>query len=119
MPSGILYGHRVSIGNYDQCIGTTIPLKHLGTFNGQYCLAHVYLSNITQNARRQDDNSDEEEDVEEPSPSLTIGVCIPAKCNPSETSELLTKLFNGGAVNLTNCSTKDLPPFRTIDWVAM
>lgn len=54
LPSGILSGHIMELGNYDQCLAVRKELEPNNTFEGQFCVSYVTAqvnkSNIPEDA---------------------------------------------------------------------
>ncbi|XP_055914238.1 nose resistant to fluoxetine protein 6-like [Eupeodes corollae] len=131
-PPGVLYGHLTDLGNYDQCVRTSVVLKE-GTevTNGQYCFASFpilpavpYPKESLDIARDVLVNPRLDIDL---SKILTIklGICIPDVCD----AKLITKIFQkavanvmGGyltGVQISKCSVAKKPDFEAFDIFAI
>ncbi|KAH8360230.1 hypothetical protein KR093_011437 [Drosophila rubida] len=97
IPSGILYGNLIDMGNYDECIKinkATADNNH--AIRGKYCFATISLR-----------------------VSLKIAVCFPATCSADMMDTFISRIANGLLnVNITKnivsedtCKTAEREPF--------
>ncbi|XP_055910867.1 nose resistant to fluoxetine protein 6-like, partial [Eupeodes corollae] len=131
-PSGIISGHLTDLGNYDQCIKTSVVLipSH-GITNGQYCFASFpLLSPANMNSDQSNASSTAKDlkivsDAVQMSITMRLGVCIPDTCSPELVNKILKKamsnVLNGrlSSATLSNCSVARKPDFRAIDIIAI
>lgn len=129
-PSGLLYGHLRDLGNYDQCVKTSVELNQtFGITNGKYCFATFPLTSPIQLSEK--DESFLRESPIEPKNDLgipvnvKIAVCIPEVCSP----QLITTIFqqisenvlNGtfSGVKVSSCQIHRKPDFQSVDIFAI
>ncbi|XP_054728349.1 nose resistant to fluoxetine protein 6-like [Anastrepha obliqua] len=106
-PSGILYGHRMEMGNFEECLDINSPLI------GKYCQANIPFNSAAIGLSVQ----------------LQLGVCIPNRCSPNDfdllLKEALENSYNFSFNATTNlliastCSTGELVELEPLDWVAI
>lgn len=106
-PSGIIYGHRMEMGSFQECLDIHTP------FNGKYCQAQIPSGTTTIDV----------------SVEIQLGICIPSKCNSEEFDVLLKEfLVNSYNLNLnastnlviaSTCTTGEHVEFQPLDWAAM
>ncbi|XP_017110942.1 nose resistant to fluoxetine protein 6 [Drosophila elegans] len=104
LPSGILYGNLIDLGNFDECLGIEHSVTTSHSVQGKYCLARIALAPSIS-----------------PLLSLKTAVCFPASCSAAHMDTMLRKLFQ----NLLNlelnpevplvrddtCKTADREPY--------
>ncbi|XP_055844708.1 nose resistant to fluoxetine protein 6-like [Episyrphus balteatus] len=129
-PSGLLYGHLRDLGNYDQCVKTSVELnEELGIATGKYCMATFPLTSPI-NVSESDLSLLRETPLEEKIDArslikLRIGVCIPEICSP----QIITAIFQGITENVLNgtlsgvkvsgCSVAKKPNYKAVDIFAI
>lgn len=129
-PSGILYGHLRDLGNYDQCVKTSVEFEDpLGSANGKYCIATLPLGSPVK-LTKFDSSMLQASPLESrigarSSMKLKIAVCIPDICSP----ELITTVFqkisenvlNGtfAGVKVSGCRATKKPDFDAVDIFAI
>ncbi|XP_017055197.1 nose resistant to fluoxetine protein 6 [Drosophila ficusphila] len=92
LPSGILTGNLIDLGNYDECMGVDHAVTTSHSIRGKYCLARFRLAPSIS-----------------PYLSLLPAVCFPSSCSTSHMDTLLRKLFQ----NLLNITLDpDVPLVR-------
>ncbi|XP_055913662.1 nose resistant to fluoxetine protein 6-like [Eupeodes corollae] len=126
-PSGILYGNVYDIGNFDQCVRTSVKFSELpdNPVNGQFCFARVPLKNLEdQPERRIPVFSDVPITGSRASLSeleLSIGICVPDSCS----AEFLTDVLKEGlghaglqealsGISVHWCTDGKPPPYKAI-----
>lgn len=70
LPSGLLYGNVIGLGNYDECLGINKELSN-SKIKGKYCLAKFSLLVDTR-----------------------IAVCFPISCSAAHMDTFLGQLLN-------------------------
>ncbi|XP_030378336.1 nose resistant to fluoxetine protein 6 [Scaptodrosophila lebanonensis] len=110
LPSGLLYGHLVDMGNYESCL--------LGNTNSdtKYCLASIHFDMPLPSAALN-------------SLSLRIGTCIPALCSARLLNIWLNDYVNWlmeqrttqitTLVDESNCAVARKAPMTGLDWFAV
>ncbi|KAL3870700.1 hypothetical protein ACJMK2_038744 [Sinanodonta woodiana] len=68
-PSGILDGHTIWLGSYDECVDANV-LNNATQFRGQYCLADISMTGILPSLPGMP-------------PKITVGLCVPDTCQLS------------------------------------
>ncbi|XP_055845273.1 nose resistant to fluoxetine protein 6-like [Episyrphus balteatus] len=134
-PTGIMSGHLIDFGSYDQCVEiSTVLIPSHGVTNGKYCFAS--FPDLLKSLMNSDmDSKEEPSDVEEyqifgkafeKTFNLQIGICIPEICTPEFIIQILQKsmTFTGLSgllpeINISDCSVAKKPDFRTIDIIAI
>lgn len=118
IPSGYLYGNRIDMGNYDQCLGVARKVSESQHIKGKYCMMELPVAKwLGLNA-----------------PILSMiniktALCFPSSCSP-EFMETLMAVVLKGLLGVTNpsslffinqesCKTKDDPPLSTPAIVTM
>ncbi|XP_055913297.1 nose resistant to fluoxetine protein 6-like [Eupeodes corollae] len=129
LPSGILHGNLYTVGNFDQCVQTSVTLtESSGLVEGQYCFLRVPLKN-------QKPQNDEmpifldapilEGRASLSSAKINIGICIPNSCSPEVVTPIfetaVRKAFNGAlsGVSVLKCTNGKIPPLKTINIVGI
>lgn len=104
-PSGVLYGHLRDLGNFDQCVKTSVELNEtLGVTNGKYCMATLPLASSSIKVSEHDlsllreSSLDDQIDVRSSVLKLQFAVCIPEICSP----QLITAVFQSISQNILN-----------------
>ncbi|XP_055842817.1 nose resistant to fluoxetine protein 6-like [Episyrphus balteatus] len=118
LPSGIESGNEYDLGNYDQCIRTSVTFnKPIGLVNSQYCFVTIQLEK----------KSPPVYDIHwwNLDPILNTGICIPESCSP----QLLTSIFKesvrgefDGAlseISVGLCSNGKIPPLTTMNIIGL
>uniref|UniRef100_A0A0A1WY94 Nose resistant to fluoxetine protein 6 n=1 Tax=Zeugodacus cucurbitae TaxID=28588 RepID=A0A0A1WY94_ZEUCU len=106
-PSGILYGHRMEMGNFDECLDINSPLL------GKYCQASIPVETTAFGLNAE----------------IQLGICFPNKCSTEDFDKLL-KYFLSDSYKLnfnvttklliaSTCSTRELVELEPLDWVAI
>ncbi|XP_055913781.1 nose resistant to fluoxetine protein 6-like [Eupeodes corollae] len=129
-PSGILYGHLRDLGNYDQCVKTSVELNEtIGIATGKYCTASFPLTSPT--TFSENDLSLLRENPLDEKISLRnvirikIGVCIPDTCSPVLITQIfqrvLANVLNGtlSEVTVSGCSVNKTPEYEALDIFAI
>ncbi|XP_033748135.1 nose resistant to fluoxetine protein 6-like [Pecten maximus] len=81
IPSGILQGHWLWFGSYDECKGVESPELPSGRhISGQYCLAST-LNNIKALGYK----------------PIMLGTCVPSSCSDSDVRGLIRSLIDDGS----------------------
>ncbi|XP_060083819.1 nose resistant to fluoxetine protein 6-like [Ylistrum balloti] len=81
VPSGILQGHYLWFGNYDECKAVESPIQPNGhKFTGQYCLTTT-LQYISAFGSR----------------PLLFGTCVPSSCSENDVKALVQSLIDNGS----------------------
>lgn len=106
-PSGILYGHRMDMGNFDECLGIRSPLL------GKYCQANVPFETTAFGLNTE----------------IQLGICFPNKCSTDDFDKLLKefladsyKLSFNATTNLLivpTCLTREHVKLEPLDWITM
>ncbi|XP_073995610.1 nose resistant to fluoxetine protein 6-like isoform X2 [Rhodnius prolixus] len=131
--SGLLNGHFVNLGHYDECVRINAPLDHNYTMYGQHCLVDLQIS-LPPNVTLEIDG------VKQPislllgsnTLTLTMGQCFPSDC-PAYLIEHLynTVLFpinffiNGTgyqvvtSVDAKDCHLYSRPNYTVAEWLVM
>ncbi|XP_017103756.2 nose resistant to fluoxetine protein 6 [Drosophila bipectinata] len=112
IPSGYLYGNRVDMGNYDQCLSVDRTVSESQNIKGKYCMMELPVAKwLGLNA-----------------PILSMiniktALCFPSSCSPEFMENLVALVLKGllGVsdpssmffINQESCKTKDDPPLST------
>ncbi|XP_055844711.1 nose resistant to fluoxetine protein 6-like isoform X2 [Episyrphus balteatus] len=133
LPSGILYGHFTDLGNYDQCVRTSVILKEGNQpTKGQYCFASFPILSLIQTTPKEDLKNVRDlslnsalGDALKSLLSIKLGICIPDSCD----AKLITSIFQKAAENvlggalaggaISNCSVAKKPDFEALDIFAI
>ncbi|XP_055912344.1 nose resistant to fluoxetine protein 6-like [Eupeodes corollae] len=118
LPSGIESGNEYDMGNYDQCVKTSVKLSGLSEeVNGQYCFATILLHT--------DQPPNHEIHWWNLDPSLSTGICAPDSCSP----QLLTSIFKEAVsgqfegvlsrIMVGRCSNGKIPPLTTLNIIGL
>ncbi|XP_030378183.1 nose resistant to fluoxetine protein 6-like [Scaptodrosophila lebanonensis] len=97
LPSGILYGNTMDLGNVDECIKINHAMGTNQQLMGKYCLAELPLISVI---------------------TVKTAVCFPASCTAAHMDTLLKQLLqrllniemSGQLVKDNNCMTAEVPP---------
>ncbi|XP_055915459.1 uncharacterized protein LOC129948476 [Eupeodes corollae] len=107
LPSGLASGNYYDVGEFDQCLRTSVSLNKIASggivVNGQYCFVSMDLPK-----------------------SVQTGICIPDTCSP----EFLTNIFKNASDKHVNgalseklsveyCTDGKIPPMTTIQISAL
>ncbi|EDV46714.1 nose resistant to fluoxetine protein 6 [Drosophila erecta] len=107
LPSGILYGNLIDLGNFDECLGIDHSVTSAHNVQGKYCLSKLQLA---------------------PSIStflaLKTAVCFPASCSAAHMDMMLRRLLQNllsielnpevPLVNEATCKTADRAPYDAL-----
>ncbi|XP_055913312.1 nose resistant to fluoxetine protein 6-like [Eupeodes corollae] len=116
LPPGILYGNTYDVGNYDQCIQTSVTLDESNeVVNGQHCFVKIPI---------REKNNQTVPAIKEL--SLKIGICVPKSCSPdfiqSIFNSTLKKVYDGklpSNVTVSLCKTSDPPTWKAINIIGV
>ncbi|EDW38986.1 GL13843 [Drosophila persimilis] len=105
IPSGLLYGNIVHLGNFDECIKISNEITSSHSINGKYCFLKLSIGSLPQNVALLTN-------------SLKIASCFPASCSAAIMDlfleQLVQKLFNSGSlsmnINEASCQTSESKP---------
>ena len=98
--SGILYGHTVFLGYYDECI----DLKYTAVGETKYCIYAMEMNSTFMHDFK--DKVCQAEDCPKPlnanaSTTIEIGVCYPSACTPNEFAIVLSNMDISFSTSLT------------------
>ncbi|KAH8280696.1 hypothetical protein KR054_000040, partial [Drosophila jambulina] len=107
VPSGILTGNLIDLGNYDECLRIDHAVTNGHSVKGKYCLARFALMpNVS------------------PILSLKTAVCLPASCSAAHMDTMLRRLFksilnlelssDAALVSEDKCHTAEKEPFDAL-----
>ncbi|XP_055915470.1 nose resistant to fluoxetine protein 6-like [Eupeodes corollae] len=135
IPSGVIMGNNYEIGNFDQCVRTSV---NLSDFNGggdvidaQYCFLEVPLKNpLAKKAEIPDWGAPpttlaESEYRLKYRNGLNIGICVPNSCSPSFLEHVFEKAANRVPYGLlldlsvSRCTEGRTPPLKAINIVGI
>ncbi|XP_016936646.3 nose resistant to fluoxetine protein 6 [Drosophila suzukii] len=104
LPSGILYGNLIDLGNFDECLGIDHFVNSSHSVQGQYCLARFPLAPSISSYL-----------------ALKTAVCFPASCSSAHMDSMLRGLFqnllgieldpNESLVRDNTCQTAEREPY--------
>jgi len=104
LPSGILYGNLIDLGNFDECLGIDHFVNSSHSVQGQYCLARFPLAPSISSYL-----------------ALKTAVCFPASCSSAHMDSMLRRLFqnllgieldpNESLVRDNTCQTAEREPY--------
>ncbi|XP_061391658.1 nose resistant to fluoxetine protein 6 [Musca vetustissima] len=93
LPMGLLAGHTISMGQYEECIEINRLFAAEEPLRGQYCLTKVPIKNwfkqIVQDNPRPRAISYKQKDPE----TFELGICVPASCSPAKSNEILRQVI--------------------------
>ncbi|EDW77538.2 uncharacterized protein Dwil_GK24554 [Drosophila willistoni] len=85
IPSGMISGNTIDLGNYDQCYKINLESEEDGNnLKGKYCLASLPFGKLI----------DSEESSFISSITIETAICFPASCSASNMDVVLRQLFN-------------------------
>lgn len=125
LPFGLLWGHSLSFGQYEECIAIKRKFTDTDTLKGKYCLAKVPIKGFFGKIKK--DNvariSYKYKDPE----YFELGICVPKSCSVAKSNELLKrvikKFYNqdikAQMVTESFCKADDPIELRGIDIFAM
>ncbi|XP_016976447.1 nose resistant to fluoxetine protein 6 [Drosophila rhopaloa] len=104
LPSGILYGNLIDLGNFDECLGIEHHVTPSQSVQGKYCLTRISIApSISEYV------------------SLKTAVCFPASCSAAHMDTMLRKLLQSllnlelnpddPLVREDRCKTADREPY--------
>ncbi|XP_002137010.2 nose resistant to fluoxetine protein 6-like isoform X2 [Drosophila pseudoobscura] len=106
IPSGLLYGNIVDLGNFDECIKISNEITSSHSINGKYCFLKLSIGSLPQNVALLTN-------------SLKIASCFPASCSAAIMDlfleQLMQQLFNSGSLSMNikeaSCQTSESKPW--------
>lgn len=106
VPTGILNGNMVDLGNYDECLGIDHVVASSHSVQGKYCFAKLTLSSLSEYW------------------SLNTGLCFPASCSAAHMDTMLRRLLQSilsielstdlALVDENSCQTAEKEPFDAL-----
>ncbi|XP_039496877.1 nose resistant to fluoxetine protein 6-like isoform X2 [Drosophila santomea] len=107
LPSGILYGNLVDLGNFDECLGIDHAETSTHSVQGKYCLSKLQVAPSFSAYL-----------------SLKTAVCFPASCSAAHMDTMLRRLLQNllnielnpevPVVNEGTCKTADREPYDAL-----
>ncbi|XP_055842820.1 nose resistant to fluoxetine protein 6-like [Episyrphus balteatus] len=129
-PSGILVGNVYDIGNFDQCVKTSVKFNKLpDNVNGQFCFAQIPLKNILGQSESIPVFNDGPVIQSRASLSeleLNIGICVPDSCSADFVTTVfkialaeygLQEAFSG--INVHWCTDGKPPPYKPVHYIGV
>ncbi|XP_075157399.1 nose resistant to fluoxetine protein 6 [Haematobia irritans] len=90
MPMGLLTGHTISMGNYEECIGLTRRFAADDHVRGQYCLARVPIKGFFDKINKDEPEVSRAISYKQKNPEIfELGVCVPSSCSPEKSNAIL------------------------------
>ncbi|XP_065918374.1 uncharacterized protein [Dysidea avara] len=104
---GMMYGHTVFLGYYDECI----DLKNTAVGETKYCIYAMEMNSTTLLDSK--DDICHSEDCPKPlnfnaSTSIEIGVCYPSACSPNEFATVLSRM------DISSTTSVTVDPFNNV-----
>ncbi|KAK9498833.1 hypothetical protein O3M35_003389 [Rhynocoris fuscipes] len=133
IPSGLLNGHFIDLGQYDECVKISAPLQHNYTVHGQHCLVDFVIT-------LPDNVTIEIDGVQSPISTLlgsnhltlTMGQCFPSDCPAHLIEYLYNSAFypinffiNGTGYNITtsvaasDCHLYARGDYTVAEWIVL
>lgn len=119
IPSGILWGHLVELGSFDEClqIEHIIDNQQNNAVFGQYCMTTLPLGHLLKEIFPQ------LSEVQ----TLKVGICIPRACEAVEANEIMSQTFtrllnvsiSSNLITQDKCTRSNKLILDTIDWIAI
>lgn len=114
-PSGILQGNRFELGSFPECFHIDRDGK---LYNTQYCIGHGFLYELQNNPLKSEKRVSYT--------SITLGVCLPAKCAVKYLESVVNKVIHNDLRNIVvkipeyKCQREEnVTGWKPIDSIAM
>lgn len=84
-----MWGHVISMGQFEECIAATRKVSDDHEIRGQYCLAKVPIKSFMAKINKRDEWSRAISYKRKDPEAFELGVCVPKSCSPEKTNEIL------------------------------
>lgn len=124
---GLLAGHTISMGQYEECIEINRQFTAEEAIRGQYCLTKIPIKNYYKKIEKDDAQSRAISYKYKDPENFELGICVPASCSPAKANVILKrvikKFYNqdvqGDLVSEKYCDIDEPITLRGIDIFAM
>ncbi|KAI8126611.1 hypothetical protein FF38_01059 [Lucilia cuprina] len=93
LPFGLMWGHTISMGQFEECIAATRMVSENHEIRGQYCLAKVPIKGFMSKLNKRDEWSRAISYKRKDPEAFELGVCVPKSCSPAKTNEILKEVI--------------------------
>jgi len=93
LPYGLLGGHTISMGVYEECIDAYKKFSEERELKGQYCLTRVPLLGFYDKLKKDEDNFARISYKYSQPEYFELGVCVPNSCSPTRTREVMKNVI--------------------------
>ncbi|XP_017487800.1 PREDICTED: nose resistant to fluoxetine protein 6, partial [Rhagoletis zephyria] len=128
LPVGLMWGHAVSFGAYEECLAASWEFSTDDVLRGQYCLARVPIKKYMDEIKPRQVRSPARISYKYSKPeAFELGVCIPSSCSAELGNKILTgvmnKYYDAGITSTMMqekyCKYEEPVKFRAIDIFAI
>ncbi|XP_005177891.1 O-acyltransferase like protein-like [Musca domestica] len=127
LPMGLLAGHTISMGQYEECIEINRQFAAEEAIRGQYCLTKIPIKNYYKKIEKDDAQSRAISYKYKDPENFELGICVPASCSPAKANVILKrvikKFYNqdvqGDLVSEKYCDIDEPITLRGIDIFAI
>lgn len=88
-----MWGHTISMGQFEECIAATRKISETEEIRGQYCLARVPIKNFMSKIVKRDEWSRAISYKKKDPEAFELGVCVPSSCSPEKTDAILKEVI--------------------------
>uniref|UniRef100_A0A1A9WB21 Nose resistant-to-fluoxetine protein N-terminal domain-containing protein n=1 Tax=Glossina brevipalpis TaxID=37001 RepID=A0A1A9WB21_9MUSC len=93
LPFGLMWGHTISMGQFEECIAISRAFDNGYMLKGKYCLAKIPIKGFIEKIKKTSDLSRAISYQKKDPEYFELGICVPSSCSANKVDEVLKNVI--------------------------